>query len=189
MRDVGVPVHGGVGDRVSVADQELTHREVVVDHAERLDPDPASSLGLLVVGCHAAGEEAEAEPADAADDVGLLVHEPAHDLCALDRRVREERRPVGEEHEDGVRLDQEPAGCDLEHRRRAQRVDAAVLLGEHVAAEDVDRNAIVVALCLREQQAHLVAVGGGPVVVQAEAVRRGLGNGSPSPRTAPSDSS
>jgi hypothetical protein len=70
--------------------------------------------------------------------------------------------------EDGVGLGERFHAVAFEHGHLALRVHAGVVVGERVAAEDVDRDALVLEPELREQQPDLVAVGGGGVVVQAE---------------------
>jgi len=81
---------------------------------------------------------------------------------------RQERRPLGEVKQDRVRFRQEVAGCALEHRRPPGDVHGHELVGQRLAGEDVDRNALVVSAELSEQQANLVAVGRSGVVIQTQ---------------------
>jgi hypothetical protein len=118
-----------------------------------------------MIGRPPADHEPEAEPANHEDDVGLLIDQPAHDLRALPRFVREKRRVRGEVDENRVRLG-EVALRRLEHRCRAHRIDARVLVAERPAREDVDRGPLVLTAELREQEAHLVAVAGRGIVVE-----------------------
>ena len=87
-------------------------------------------------------------------------------LRAPDPVVRQERRALGEEPQDRRRLGERGPVVELQHRRLAERVERAVRVGERVAREDVGRHPLVRAPQQREQQADLVAVGGGGVVVE-----------------------
>ena len=111
--------------------------------------------------------EPEAQSAHRGDDVGLLEDEPAHDLRPLERVLGQHGRAGGEVRDDRVRLGQVPV-LRLQHGRRAGGVDPRELVGQRVAGEDVDRDALVLKSELGEDESRLVAVTRSRVVVETE---------------------
>ncbi len=88
-RAVRVPEHGDVGDRVSVADEELALGQVVVQQLQHFERAGAPLFGLGMIRRPATDEQPETQAADHEHDVRLLVDQPAHDLRALPRVVRQ----------------------------------------------------------------------------------------------------
>jgi hypothetical protein len=161
---VGVAEHRDVGDRRAVPHEPGPRGEVVVEHGERAAPDLQPPLQL-----RAARERAEARRADPAHDPLLLEGQPLMDLRVGEPLRREPRRAVREVGEDGAGLRERRAVAELEHRRLADGVQGGVRVGQRVAAEDVDRHALVGLPEQGEQEADLVAVAGGGVVVESHA--------------------
>jgi hypothetical protein len=98
----------------------------------------------------------------------LLPEEPAQGLGTAGAVGGQEVGAVGEVQQDRVRLGQRVRPVLLEDWCLAQGIEPAELLRERVTGEDVDRDALVLAIELGEQEADLVAVAGGRVVVQAQ---------------------
>ena len=150
VRDVDIAVDRDVGDGIRVACEELAAAEVLVEQPQHLEAVLSAPRRVLAVRIQPSGDEAKTQAADRGDHVGLLVDEPAHDLRAVERIVRQERRPVGEVEEDRRGLRHEPAVDRLEHRRRPRRIHLCVRIGERLAREDVDRDRLVVRAELSE---------------------------------------
>ena len=173
---MGVGVVGDVCDGVAVADEELVPAQVVLEEGQCLLAAlaPADRRGLVLP--QPAREETEAEPAEHRHHVRLLEDQPADDPCAQQRLVRQERRVLGEVEKDRVRFLEVRRLVDLQDGRAPGRILRVVLVGEGVAAEDVDRDALVQLVELGQQQPHLVAVGRGAVVVQPQPLRHDSGS-------------
>jgi hypothetical protein len=168
--DVDIAVDADVRDRVPLADEEIAVAHVLIEQAEHFFAAPLAADGIIVARREPTGKEPEAKAAHRRDHVGLLVDQPANDLRTLERIVGKERRPLAEVEQDRARLRQE-AVRGLEHGCRPHRVHGRVLVGEGLAREDVGRHALVRKLELRQQQAHLVAVGRRGVVVEPQRAR------------------
>ena len=136
------------------------------EHRKRGEPELAALLRLRLLGRPASGEQAEAQAADPWHHVGLLEDQPLEDVRAFELIVRQKLGSLGEEPEDRVRFLQIAAVIRFEDGSRARRILRRELVGERVAAEDVDRNALVRAVELRKQEARLVAVRGRGVIVE-----------------------
>ena len=136
-----------VGEAVVVADEELAPRHLRVQQCKHVVCRGATTRRIRLVRLQTPGDEPETQSTDRGNDVRLLEEEPAVDL----RITREEGCPLGEMEEDCIRLREEDPGWILEHRRGARRIDRRELVGQRVAAEDVDRNAFVPAAELRQQ--------------------------------------
>jgi hypothetical protein len=165
---VHVGKEGDVRHRVAIPGEEVALSESLVQDSERGVADRLAPLDLAAAGPDALRDEAEAEAGDARDHLGLLEEEPAQGLRALVRVLRQVLRALREVDEDGVGLAERLGAVLLEDGRLPDGVDPGVVVGEGVAAEDVDGDALVGKAELGEEQPDLVAVGGGGVVVQAE---------------------
>ena len=75
---------------------------------------------------------------------------------------------LGEVHEDRVGLGQRIGALLFEHRGLAHGIQLAEVVGEGVAGEDVHRHALVLVAELGQQEADLVAVAGGGIVMQSQ---------------------
>jgi hypothetical protein len=98
----------------------------------------------------------------------LLEEHPRVDARALDRVIGQEVRALGQVEEDGARLGDRLAVLGLEERRPTRGVAGKVVGGLGLAGEDVDWDALVQQVELREQHPHLEAVRRGGVVVEAD---------------------
>jgi hypothetical protein len=94
----------------------------------------------------APGQDAEARTADSHHHTFLFEEQPLDDLATLERVPRQERRPLGEEPEDRVRLRQDSSVVELERGRLARRIHRDVCIGQRVAGKDVDRDPLVITL-------------------------------------------
>src|SRR4029450_3273843 len=82
----------------------------------------------------ATGHDAKAGATDPGHHPLLLEEQPLRDLRSLERALRQEPRSLAEKPEDRVRLSQDRAVVELEHRCLAGRVQHGVLVGQRVAA-------------------------------------------------------
>jgi hypothetical protein len=168
VRAVEVAEQRHIGDRVAATGEEVRMLQVPVEQTQDVDTAAPTVDCVGIVGQEAPGLEPEAQTAGHRDDRRLLVEEPAADVGEPFRVVRQQRRTRGEVDEDRARFGEEPSWRVLQHGRLPCRVHDGVLVRERVAGEDVDRDALVGHGQLGQEEAHLVTVGGGRVVVQAE---------------------
>lgn len=169
VRHVRVSIESDVGDRVLVGDEERALRKVALHHAERFVPEPRFLLEELP---SIFGEREVLEPEARRGDVRLvavlLEKEPFEHLGALPACFREERRSLGQVHQDGVGLGESLVGIELEHRDAAVRIFGEKLVGPRLAVQDVDLDALVRDPELRHEEANFVSVARVEVVVEAD---------------------
>ena len=136
----GVAEDGNIGDRAALADEERAIGQMLLEDRESALADGKPGGGERWV---AAGHRPEPRRADPAHHPLLLEGEPLRHEPALEARVGQIRRRLGQVPEDRVRLGDHLARVELQHRRLANRVQRPVLVGQRVAGEDVDRNPLV----------------------------------------------
>ena len=115
----------------------------------------------------APGDDPKPRAADPRHHALLLEREPLNDLAALERRLREVPAAFCQIPEDRIRLGEDVAVVELEHRGLAQRVQPAELGRQRVAAEDVDGHPLVLRPEQGKEEPYLEAVARRVVVVEA----------------------
>src|SRR3712207_2025469 len=169
--DVRVGVEGYVGHRVAVAHEEGPFHQVPLHYAQGGVAEPP--LGLERRAALLGHLEAVRDPVPRRGYIRLMAvllekHPPQH-LGPTEAVVGDERGAIGEVEEDSVRLGEEAPILGFEHRNPTVRVD---LLqeprGARLAPIDVVLDALEGDAELREEQARLVAVAGGQIVVQSD---------------------
>ena len=147
VRDMQVAVERDVRHRVFRADDEVASRQVLVEQQQELLARRASDARVPIARSEPPGQEPEAKATDGRDHVGLLEDEPAVRPALAAHGSAGKQRPCRRRGAARIacRLGQRLGAVADEHRRGARGVESPVLLGQRVAGEDVDRDALVLA--------------------------------------------